>query len=138
MLNSINKLLENKIKKILQTYSTQLYISWVLFIGLLTLIPGRVISGVDWNFLSIDKMIHFLMFSGLAFLGANFFANSSRNLKLFTALIISLVIAVAYGSIIEITQTFIPERGFDYADLSANVVGTLAGVTVFYIYITKT
>ncbi|MEN8247363.1 MAG: VanZ family protein [Bacteroidota bacterium] len=129
--------MENKLKKVLQVYRTPLYFGWVLFIGLLTLIPGGVISGVDWNFLSIDKMIHFIMFLVLAFLGANFFININKPFTIFFAISASLIIAVGYGSIIEYTQTFIPKRGFDYADLSANIIGALAGLATFYLYSIK-
>ena len=129
--------MENSLKKILVKFGTQLYFGWVLFIGILTLIPGAVISGVDWNFLSIDKIIHFMMFLGLTFLGTNFFVNTRKPLNITSALIISFLIAIIYGSLIEYTQTFIPERGFDYADLTANIAGTLTGAAVYYFYFTR-
>ncbi len=119
------------------TFSTQLYIGWVVFIALLTLIPGKALPDIDWNFLSFDKIIHFSVFSVLAFLGSASFKNRSGQMSLLLPLMISLVIAVLYGTILEYMQTLIPDRGFDYADLSANIGGSVVGTLLFLYYNTK-
>lgn len=129
---TINKLLDNKHDQILKYYRTHLYISWVLFIALLTLIPGKSIPDfIDWNFLSLDKFIHFTLFFVLSFLGGNYFSKEGREKNI--QVVISIIIAVLYGTIIEYIQTIIPQRGFDYADLAANTGGALAGGAYFII-----
>jgi VanZ family protein len=105
----------------------------VLFIAFLTLLPGKYLSGIDWNFLSIDKSIHFTVFLILTFLGSFNFKKRTWTGGITTAVLVSLGIAIMYGSILEYAQTFIPERGFDYADLTANIVGALSGIALFLV-----
>jgi len=108
-----------------------LYLAWVLFIGLLTLLPGSVIPDIDWNFLSLDKIIHLSVFTILAFFGSNYFIFGYAKQPLKYAGLISFVVAVIYGTLLECSQTFIPQRGFDYADLSANILGATSGTIIF-------
>jgi hypothetical protein len=129
---TINKLLDSKLDSILEKHSTHLYLGWVLFIALITLIPGKSIPDIiDWNFLSLDKAIHFTLFSILSLLGSYSFSKASR--PLIAALALSILLAVLYGTIIEYLQTMIPDRGFDYADLAANIGGALVGGAYFLI-----
>ena len=106
--------------------STQLYIGWIVLIGLLTLVPGKALPQVDWNFLSLDKIIHFTIFSIMAFLGSISFKNRSGLTRIIFPILISLLIAILYGTILEYLQSFIPDRAFDYADLVANIGGSAA------------
>ena len=130
-LKSTSKLLDNKIRTFIINYRTWLYYGWVLFIALLTLIPGRSIPDIiDWNFFSLDKIIHFFIFFTLTFLGAIYFQNLTK--KHLPAIAISFLIALFYGSLIEYLQTFIPDRGFDYADLTANSMGAFFGGLWYY------
>jgi len=123
--------LENKLIYKLIKFSTQLYFGWVLFIALLTLLPGQAIPDFNWNFLSIDKFIHFTMFSIMSFLGSVKFSSSTKPKSIIISSIISILIASTYGFILEYFQTFIPQRAFDYADLTANVGGAVFGIAVF-------
>lgn len=111
--------------------STQLYIGWVVFIALLTLVPGKALPQIDWNFLSFDKFIHFGIFSIMTFLGSASFKNSLGLNRLIMPIIISLFIAILYGATLEYLQSFIPDREFDYADLAANIGGSLVGILLF-------
>jgi hypothetical protein len=130
--------LENKLFKIIIKFSTQLYIGWVLFIALLTLLPAKALPfQLDWNFLSLDKVGHFSIFTIMAFLGSASFNIKLKLPKAYKAVIISFIIAALYGSIIEYTQTFIPDRGFDYADLIANIGGAITGIGLFLILNSK-
>jgi hypothetical protein len=134
---NIKRLLENRHLEKLIKFSTQLYIGWVLFIGLITLLPGKTIPQIDWNFLAFDKVIHFVIFSILAFLGSINFKISFGLTKAFKPALFSLFIAILYGTILEYMQTYIPDRRFDYADLSANIGGSVVGVAVFFYYNNK-
>lgn len=130
---NIKRLLESKLNRKLIKFSAPLYFGWILFIAVLTLLPGKYLSGIDWNFLSIDKAIHFTVFLILSFLGSLFFKQKNWARTLFTAVSISFLLAIAYGGLLEFSQTFIPQRGFDYADLTANISGAIMGVVLFVI-----
>jgi len=117
--------------------STQLYIGWVVFIALLTLVPGKALPQIDWNFLSFDKFIHFTIFSIMTFLGSASFKNSLGLKRVIMPIIISLFIAVLYGATLEYLQSFIPDREFDYADLAANIGGSLVGILLFLSFSTR-
>jgi VanZ like protein len=132
------KLLGNKIIKKLILFSTPLYISWVLFIALLTLVPGKVIPNVNWDFLSFDKLIHFSIFSLMAFLGGLSFNRSNRFQKGYKSILVSLFVAILYGIVLEYSQTYIPDRGFDYADMTANITGSVTGMVLFLFFENRT
>jgi VanZ family protein len=118
--------------------STQLYIGWVVLIALITLVPGRVLPNIDWNFLSFDKIIHFSIFSILSFLGSASFKNILGSpTNVLKPISLSLLIAMVYGTLLEYLQTLIPDRGFDYADLLANIGGAIIGIVLFQLYNTK-
>lgn len=138
MPSNTKKLLENKFIKVIIKFSTQLYIGWVLFIALVTLVPGKSIPfEIDWNFMELDKIGHFSVFMIMAFLGSINFKGTLHNSKSYKPLLASFIIAVIYGSSIEYAQTFIPDRGFDYADLTANIGGSLVGIGLFSYLNTK-
>ena len=117
--------------------STQLYIGWIVFIAFLTLIPGKALPQIDWNFLSLDKIIHFTVFSIMTFLGCFSFKNGAYLKRTFIQVLISLFIAILYGTFLELMQSFIPDREFDYADLAANTGGSVVGVAFFLFFTLK-
>ena len=134
---NIKKLLESRLVYKLIKFSTQLYSGWVLFIALLTLLPGQAIPDINWSFLSIDKLIHFTMFSVMSFLGGVKF-NSSNNPRSVTSnSVLSFLVACTYGFFLEYFQTFIPQRSFDYADLTANAGGAIFGIVIFVYFQSK-
>lgn len=71
------------------------------------------------------------MFSVLVFLGL--VASKYDNFKLFGhwPVILSIVSAVTYGYVLELIQSFIPQRSYDFADLTADCVGTIVGYGLF-------
>jgi len=122
---------KNKLFNLLIAHSTSLYIIWLIFIGILTLLPGSVIPNISWDFISIDKTVHIILFTVLVFLGligANY-----GNLKLFGKwpVITSISAALVYGYIIELLQSYVPQRSYDIADLTADCVGTIVGYGLF-------
>lgn len=122
---------DNKFLNTLLNYSTQLYIGWVFFIALLMFVPGKYVPTISWNFLSIDKTVHISVFAVLtilALLGSNY-----GKLKLFPKypVLLSTTSAIIYGYSIELIQSFIPERSYDFADFTADCVGTVVGYGLF-------
>lgn len=111
--------------------SSWLYISWVIFIALLTLLPGSVIPDISWDFISIDKTVHIIMFTVLVFLGL--VGSAYGKIKLFGRwpILVSITSALAYGYMLELIQSYIPQRSYDFADLTADCVGTIVGYGLF-------
>ncbi len=112
-------------------HSTWLYFGWVFFIAVLTLLPGSVIPNISWDFISIDKTVHIILFSVLVFLGL--VGAKYGKLKIFGRwpVIISITSAIVYGYIIELIQSYVPQRSYDFADLAADSVGTIVGYGLF-------
>lgn len=77
----------------------------------------------------MDKIIHMIVFGVLTYLGCYYFTGKGKTVN--TAAILSLLPALFYGTAIEFLQMFIPQRGFDFADLTADAIGTILGVFLF-------
>ena len=75
------------------------------------------------------KIIHMMVFAILTYLGCHYFTEKGK--KVGSAMIVSLLPALFYGTAIEFLQMFIPQRGFDFADLTADAIGAILGVLVF-------
>jgi hypothetical protein len=134
VLTIINKLLASKLHRLIKKFSTQLYIGWVLFIALITLLPGYTIPGnIDWNFLEMDKIIHMTVFGILTYFGCYFFTERTGFSR--AVILKSFLPAILYGTAIELLQTFIPQRGFDYADLTADFIGAGLGILFFRYFV---
>ena len=101
---------------------------WASFILLLTLTPGKSVP--DITLFSYDKIGHafvFFVFSWL--LGKGLFRANGR---LVAALVTTLLLSTLYGLGIEIAQNFIPDRGMEWFDAIANILGTILGLGLFY------
>jgi len=117
--------------KLINKHSTWLYFGWVFFIAILTLLPGSLIPKVSLDFISIDKTVHIILFSVLVFLGLTATNNGKLNIFRGKPAILNIGAAIAYGYIIELSQSFVPQRSYDFADLTADCVGTLVGYGLF-------
>lgn len=97
--------------------------------------PGQEVPKVDmWNFLSIDKLVHVILFAVLVLLMIVGLTKQSKYqiVRLFPVYF-SLAISIAYAIFTELIQWFIPERQVELQDLIANTVGCLTGVGIFYL-----
>ncbi|QEG41119.1 VanZ family protein [Roseimaritima ulvae] len=77
---------------------------------------------------NLDKVQHFVAFTGLAFLLAWSIPTSGRDPR--TKMIFAFLISVCYGMFDELTQQFVG-RNTELADFVADCVGALAGVFVY-------
>ncbi len=100
----------------------------LVIVYLCCLIPPRDIPRVD-SALPIDKVVHFLMYVGLA--GSCFFSyihltvNGSRFSRIL-AFLWCLMIPVLFGGLIEIIQNkYCPGRSGDWYDFLADSLGVL-------------
>jgi len=90
------------------------------------------------KFYGSDKLIHFGMFAGMAFLWSRVIRKKAdkkgeEKTKLFTNY---LVLWILIAILTEYLQTLVPGRSFDYFDIVTNIVGVIIGTSIF-IYLNK-
>ena len=88
--------------------------------------------------MGIDKVVHLLMYVTFAFLclwgyRKQFISNGMAYKK--RAILLAVVISIAYGGLTEIMQEYlVPSRTGDWVDFAADSIGTLVGVGIFYLF----
>ena len=108
-----------------------------IVILILTGLPGSLFPRVK-PVVGIDKVVHLLMYAGFAFAclwgyRKQFVSNGSAYRK--KAIILALVISIAYGGLTEIMQEYlVPGRIGDRFDFLADSIGTLVGIVIFAIF----
>lgn len=86
-----------------------------------------------WDVLAFDKVAHLFVFAILVLLMIVGFSKQYRYLYIrFQAIKLSLIICLAYGLLIEVAQSLVPDRTLEYADLIADFVGCGVGYGIFY------
>ncbi|TSA35370.1 MAG: VanZ family protein [Porphyromonadaceae bacterium] len=109
---------------------------WALLILILCAIPGDSLPKVPmFNIPNLDKIIHAALYFPLAFfLGAEFDLSKRSILRISGPLLTMLIISL-YGGLIEILQErFFINRSSDIMDFLADVIGGLAGLTIYYLF----
>lgn len=108
----------------------RLSIAWALLIAFLCLTPGNALPQWEWaDLLSVDKLVHVLMFGALSYLLARGFRERASNTwSDAKVLLIAGLLSFAYGGLMELLQD-IPSlgRNGDVVDLTANTIGAVAG-----------
>ena len=103
----------------------------------LTGLPGSVFPHVK-PVMGLDKVVHFLMYATFAFLclwgyRQQFISNGIAYQR--KALLLAVVISIAYGGITELMQEYlVPSRTGDWIDFLADIAGTLVGAMIFYLF----
>ncbi|MBX2971960.1 MAG: VanZ family protein [Flavobacteriales bacterium] len=112
------------------TLFLRLAIAWALLIAFLCLTPGKALPQWEWaDLLSVDKLVHVLMFGVLSYLLARGFRARENNAwPDAKVLVIAGVLSFAYGALMELLQD-IPGlgRNGDVVDLTANTIGAVVG-----------
>ncbi len=90
------------------------------------------------RFFGSDKVIHFGMFFGMAFLWSRVIRQKlsdaqKKNSKNFTNY---LVLWIFLAIFTEYVQQLVPGRSFDYLDIAVNILGGTIG-TVIFVYMNK-
>ncbi|PQJ11668.1 hypothetical protein CJD36_007690 [Flavipsychrobacter stenotrophus] len=101
-------------------------ILWTLLILLGCFMPSRSVPKVDVPL--IDKWVHFAFFGGFSF----FWLCTNPSVK--TARLVTIsIIAIAFGSLIEILQGAFPSlgRASEFMDAVADSIGALIGIVLF-------
>lgn len=109
---------------------------WALLIMIVCAIPGGSLPKNQlFNIPNLDKIVHACLYFPLAFfLGAEFDLSKKRILPLLGPLITMLIVAF-YGGLIEFLQeTIFINRSAEIMDFLADVIGGLAGLTIYYLF----
>jgi VanZ family protein len=107
------------------------WVAWVLTIAWLSFIPGDRLPDITWDFISIDTLVHFGMYAILAVLQFLAFFNPKMNLSRKWLYLLVALAGIIFGFFVELVQgSFIYRRYFDWADVVANMFGTVFGLVV--------
>ena len=107
---------------------------------ILTGLPGTYLPHVK-PVIGLDKVVHILMYAGFAFLclwgyRQQYVDNGTAYQK--RAILLAVIISFAYGGVTELMQEYlVPSRTGDWYDFLADSVGTLLGISVFYVFFRK-
>lgn len=105
-------------------------ICWAIIILIVSIVNVGTNANIEIHV--IDKIVHTGMYGLLALLMiVGFLKQRSSNYIRFNAIRLSVIITTMYGISIEIVQSFIPERGFDWVDMIANTIGAFIGFGLF-------
>ena len=109
-----------------------------IIILILTGLPGSLFPRVK-PATGLDKVAHVLMYAGFAFAclwgyRKQFVSNGLAYQK--RAILLTIIISIAYGGLTEIMQETITvlHRSGDWRDLVADAIGTCLGATIFYLF----
>ncbi|MFN6945046.1 MAG: VanZ family protein [Cytophagaceae bacterium] len=109
-------------------------IAWAILIVFLTLFPGKEMPEMTiWDMVSFDKFAHMFVFAIFTLLMIVGFSKQYTYAVLKRHPVRSaLLVSIFLGGVIEIAQSIIPGRGFDYLDFVADALGSLLGYVAFY------
>ncbi|WP_029906076.1 VanZ family protein [Prevotella sp. 10(H)] len=105
----------------------------VIIFYLCCLIPVNDIPEVGFEFfIPTDKLVHFLMYFGLAGVASiNYIYYKKGHIIILKLIVFAILIPIVYGGLIEIIQAeYFPERSGDWYDFLADVLGALASLPV--------
>ncbi len=108
-----------------------------IIILILTGIPGSCLPRVK-PVIGLDKVVHLFMYATFAFLclwgyREQFISSGKAYQK--KALLLIAVLSISYGGLTELLQEhLVPGRTGDWFDFLADGIGTLLGVTIFYLF----
>ena len=104
-------------------------VAWLLFVTILLCTPGSKLPRISWDDkLLLDKWAHIFLFLVLVFLWCRIFLKSIPERDIKKIFITITVLSIIYGISMEFVQHyFIKSRSFDYADMIANAIGSIAG-----------
>jgi Predicted integral membrane protein len=103
----------------------------IIIFYLCCLIPGDDIPEAEWNFfIPFDKIMHFLMYLGLAGVASfNYILDKNGHIIILKLVVFAIFIPILYGGLIEILQTeCFPPRSGDWYDFLADALGALASI----------
>jgi VanZ family protein len=108
---------------------------WASIILILTLMPGNYIPEPPFQLLSIDKVVHLLIFGIQSFLSlAGFYRSTGERSPHLLNILIIVITCCLYGAAIEFIQEYVPGRSRSAGDMIANTAGAITGYIAYRIY----
>ena len=105
------------VRKTVITLSTLLYALLIIYSRL-----SNLNNSTQFKFEHMDKLIHYMIYSIFSLL----VYNTAKVYNLKKSLIITVVLTISFGIIIELCQSILTtNRNFELLDIFANVLGTL-------------
>lgn len=95
------------------------------------LIPPKDIPEVNIDFfIPTDKIVHFLMFFGLAGVASfNYIYDKKGHIIILKLILFAVLIPIIYGGLIEIIQAeFVQGRSGEWCDFLADALGAIASI----------
>jgi VanZ family protein len=106
------------------------YVGGIFYTGLIRLAPLPEVG-----FVPADKLLHALVFAGLALLlvraGRSLFPHASPSRRLFAAVFLASLV----GALLEICQSFVPYRSAEFLDWLADTLGALGAAGLFALFL---
>ena len=117
-------------------YSLFPFLAWTIVVVVLSVLPSDEIENIWFEFpIPIDKIAHFglyLILSFLLFLG-NYWAKAQSDLSAAYVFFAFLSI-IFFGSLLELVQnTNFVNRNSSFFDIIANLLGTTAGILLYFV-----
>ena len=105
------------VRKTIITLSTLLYALLIIYVSL-----SKLSNSTQFKFEHMDKVIHYMIYSIFCLL----IYNTAKAYNLKNSLIITVVLTISFGIIIELCQSILTTyRNFELLDIFSNVMGTL-------------
>jgi len=112
----------------------KLLIFWTIFVLLVIVLPfspdsavSQIMGEVDYS----DKIAHFILFGIFAWLLND--SLQSRNIKNFSAYVLSFLGTSVYAGLAELIQSYIPSRDMSLSDFLAGTIGAIVALSVIYV-----
>ena len=104
-------------------------VAWLLMITTLLCIPGSKLPKINWDDkIWLDKWVHIFLFLLLVLLWCRAYSSKGRKPGVRKIFLTITILSIIYGVGMEIIQHyFIPFRSFDYGDIIADCLGSMAG-----------
>lgn len=100
---------------------------WSVIIFILLIIPGKDLPQAP-PVPILDKLIHFFLFAMLAFIWCRYYGYRLPPQKVVGIFFLVFIISCIYGIAMEFIQKyFVPNRGFEWGDIAADMVGAFVG-----------
>jgi VanZ family protein len=106
--------------------------AWLLFVTILLCTPGTKLPRIGWSDeIWLDKWAHIFLFFVLVFLWCRAYIKRGLAISIKKIFFTIAILSTAYGIGMEIVQHyFIPFRSFDYGDMIADGIGSIAGYII--------
>lgn len=103
----------------------------IIIFYLCCLIPSNDVPNIEFDFfVPTDKIVHFLMYFGLAGVASfNYIYDKRGKIIILKLIVFAILVPIIYGGLIEFIQDkYFPERSGDWYDFGADILGALASL----------